>query len=192
MKINKYFTAKRNNQLRNLAIFYLSIFYGIERRQICRLRWSDIHFEKGEIYLGSDWRPLIDQMSRLLKELKVENTKKGYPGEFVFYINKKEKIYPITKDTINGIFSELEEIDKNDKVYTQYSPAKIRRALAAKLLDNMSLEDVMWFLSIEPQNLGKYLSYEEIREKAAKNVQDKKQTGKWHPMEELLDEVFIE
>lgn len=190
MEINKFFLRKKNHQLRNLTIFYLSVCYGIERRQICQLRWKDIRIEDGEITLENVKKPLLKPLVKLLKELRSENKDKGYPEEFVFYVNRNDKVYPITKDAVNNMFSSLTEIDRCDPVYTQYSPAKIRRTLARILLKKLPLEEVMYLLSIEAENLDKYLTSEEIYATAKENLDEKKSGDKWHPMEEVLKGVF--
>ncbi len=190
MEINKFFLRKKNHQLRNLTIFYLSVCYGIERRQICQLRWKDISIEEEEIALENVKKPMPKQLVKLLKELKSENEDKRYPEEFVFYVNRNGKAYPITKDAVNNMFSSLAEIDRCDAVYTQYSPAKIRRTLAGILLKTLSLEDVMYLLSIEAENLDKYLTSEEIYVKSKENLHKKKSRDSWHPMEEVLEGVF--
>lgn len=190
MKINEYFLSKKNHQIRNLTIFYLGICYGIERRQICQLCWKDIPFEKETITLGNIKKPLPKQLVKLLSDLRDENKKKGYPNDYVFYVYRNGKARPITKDAVNNMFSSLAEIDSSDPVYTQYSPAKIRRALAGILLKELPLEQVMYLLSIEAENLGRYLTSAEIFGKAEKKINTRKKSGPWHPMEEVLEGVF--
>lgn len=190
MKINEYFLGKKNYQKRNLTIFYLGICFGIERRQICQLRWENVSFNDETITLEKVKKPLPRQLVMLLRDLRDENMKKGYPEEYVFYVYRNGEAHPITKDAVNNMFSSLAQIDRSDPVYAQYSPAKIRRVLAGILLKDLPLEEVMYLLSIEAENLDRYLTSEEIFGKAEKNIDKRKSDGMWHPMEKVLEGVF--
>ena len=189
--INQFFARKQTHQLRNLTIFYLTICYGIGRRQICQLKWSDIKWSEREIVLDKIAKPMPKQLVSLLRELEEEHKDKGYPNENVFYVKRMGECYPITKDTINNLFSSLMEINPEDMVYTQYSPAKIRKTLAGILLKELSLQEVMCLLSIEAENLSRYLSTEEILADGKWRLDERKNRGnRWHPMEDVLDGVL--
>lgn len=191
-EINSFLRRKKNNQLRNLTIFYLAVCYGIERRQICQLQWSQVKWEEEEITLDNVSKPLPKQLMYLLKQLQCENKEKGYPDEFVFYRERNGKVSPITKDVVNRLFSSLTQIDKDDLVYTQYSPAKIRRTLAGILLKDLPLDEVMYLLSVEAENLGAYLTSEEIYAQAKIRLDEKKENmTNWHPMEKVLEGVLL-
>lgn len=192
-EINIFFQRKKKDQLRNLTIFYLAVCYGIERRQICQLQWSQVKWEKEEITLDNVNKPLPKQLLYLLKQLQCENKQKGYPDEFVFYTERNGKVSPITKDVVNRLFSSLTQIDKDDPIYTQYSLAKIRRTLAGILLKDLPLDEVMYLLSIEAENLGAYLTSEEIYVQAKIKLDEKKENmTNWHPMEKVLEGVFCD
>lgn len=192
IEINDFLQRKKKDKLRNLTIFYLAVCYGIERRQLCQLQWSQVKWEKEEIMLDNVSKPLPRQLLYLLKQLQCENKQKGYPDEFVFYTERNGKVSPITKDAVNRLFSSLTQIDKDDPVYTQYSPAKIRRTLAGILLKDLPLDEVMYLLSIEAENLGAYLTSEEIYAQAKKKLDKKREImTNWHPMEKVLEGVLL-
>lgn len=192
IEINDFLQRKKKDKLRNLTIFYLAVCYGIERRQLCQLLWSQVKWEEEEITLDNVSKPLPRQLLYLLKQLQCENKQKGYPDEFVFYTERNGKVSPVTKDAVNRLFSSLTQIDKDDPIYTQYSPAKIRRTLAGILLKDLPLEEVMYLLSIEAENLGAYLTSEEIYAQAKKKLDKKREImTNWHPMEKVLEGVLL-
>lgn len=192
IEINDFLQRKKKDKLRNLTIFYLAVCYGIERRQLCQLQWSQVKWEEEEITLDNVSKPLPRQLLYLLKQLQCENKQKGYPDEFVFYTERNGKVSPIAKDAVNRLFSSLTQIDKDDPVYTQYSPAKIRRTLAGILLKDLPLDEVMYLLSIEAENLGAYLTSEEIYAQAKKKLDKKREImTNWHPMEKVLEGVLL-
>ena len=190
-RIEEFLSRKQTYRIRNMTIFYLSIYYGIERRQICQLKWCDINFDRNTIVLDKLEKKMPKLLVQLLHELEIENIEKGYPKEYVFYAKRNNRYYPITRDIINKMFSSLTDIDPFDEVYTQYSPAKIRKTLAGICIKEASLEEVMFWLSIEPENLSRYLSAEEIFDAGKeKLVLREKEGKKLHPMEEIMDEIL--
>lgn len=46
IEINNFLQRKKKDKLRNLTIFYLAVCYGIERRQLCQLQWSQVKWEE--------------------------------------------------------------------------------------------------------------------------------------------------
>lgn len=141
--IDRYFKTHRNS-VRNRCIFHLLLYYGVERKNLAALKWSDFD----------------------LRELMQENEKEGFLQEYLFYGYNAQGAERLKDSSINEIFRKIADDSCADREAKQYSPQYIRKGLVRYLLEDKgcSLEEIMFWLDIDVENLKSYISNEELRQ----------------------------
>lgn len=173
-KVLNYF-KNSNNPARNISVFYLCIFYGITYNGICELKWDDIKFDKNVICIKKSWKPLIQTCKKMLLALEIENEDRNLPHEYVFYTHSKTPT-KFSRTTIDALFN-FNSMKNDDIIYRYYKPLFLKYCMAKYLFDNYySLEDIMFLLSIESENLSSYFSTDEIINRAKENKNGIKNT----------------
>lgn len=172
---------------RNLVIFYLCLCLGLERNKLCQLKWE--HRESDMIKIDGKDKIVPVYVNKLLDELYEENKKRNLPLDYIFYTFKGEKGVPIKPGTINDIFTNIGKIDLDNKIFSQYDPANIRKALAEYLFveQHMNLVEVMDLLDIDVNNVGRYITNEMID--TVLGFMDGSRDCKHNPVDDLIRKI---
>lgn len=163
-RIIKHITSQRNG-IRNKTIFLLLLCFGIERRKICELKWSDISANCVYIRIGSGkssrnmlMPEILQDSIRELKTIKVTN------AIYIFGNSRTQWLKPLPEGGINDVLDCIRNIDKNDEFYSDFSPADIRKWLFRFMVieKRLPLQDVIWTMNIPLCNIGNYIKDDEL------------------------------
>lgn len=181
--INDYL-INSHKSVRDLIIFLLCIYIGIERATISNFTWDMIDFNKEVIKIGSRELAIPDKLNSLLIQLKEENKTNKIKGNHLFYAYYNKKYNVLKDNSINQIFSKLNKIDEEDEKWADFSPQYIRNNLIKTLFENdYSIEEIAYLTGMDLANMSKIIGYEDICKKV--NPKRKKILPK-HPFHDLL------
>lgn len=163
---------------RNITIFLLSLYCGIQRSEIIKLKWSDII--DGNIIINSRKLKLPNAVSKhieILKDFKVENKIKI---DNVFVTKYRSQYLPASEVTI---YDDL----KISIGWKNCCPEKIATSLIPMLYKNgYSIEEIAYITGKNLANLEKIISYKDM----IKNIEiEKKRRSKKHPFADILGMV---
>lgn len=164
VRIIKHIERQRNG-VRNKAVFLILLCFGMERRRICELRWSDIGDNCRTIKIGNGNNsrfmvmPAILQNSmRELMAMKTNN------AEYIFGNSRTKWLKSLPEGGINGILESIKDIDRNDDFYNNFSPANFRKWLFRFMFieKRLPLQDILVTMNIPICNIGNYISDDEM------------------------------
>lgn len=149
------------------------------------LYFCDLVRYKMNGYRGSEssWRAYESTIKRFLLhmvearkqyDVNQENRTRNIPMDFMFYTYNGEHSEPVKYTTINEVFASIERIDLSNKVYGQYTPANIRKALAEYLFVEcgVDLAEVIDLLGIDVNNFSRYITNDMIQRALQKRARD--------------------
>lgn len=178
-----FFYHFKQNNLRNISIFFLSVFTGLDRSDILKLKWDHIKFQQKRIRIDKANIPVPERFISLMKLLKKESDSNDISIPNVFTAYHHGTYQPISISSINKIFSSLGEY--NGK-FSNYSSQYIRKSLANLLFQSgFSLEDIAYLMNIELRTFSKYFSPKILRELGEKRLKEK---ITMHPFYDILDQ----
>lgn len=162
----------QKHRTRNLVIFYLSLCLGLERKWLCGLKWEN--WVDGKLILNGREKIVPAYVNKLLMQLYQENQARNIPLDFMFYTYNGEHSEPVKYTTINEVFASIERIDLSNKVYSQYTPANIRKALAEYFFVECGFElaRVIDLLGIDANNFSRYITNDMIQRAVQKWASD--------------------
>ena len=159
-KAIKYLEAGRNG-LRDKSIFLILFYFGIERRNICMLRWNeDITNDCKMLKRGKREFIIPKYIQSSLKKLREEQ-----PLDAIYIFGSKRTRYmqPMREGGINEILAKLTDIDENDIFYKLLTPANIRKWMFKYLLkNNWPMQNIINHMNITIDNIGNFVTKDEI------------------------------
>lgn len=178
--------SQDRNGTRNITLLLMLMGMGIERRNVCTMRW-DYEITKDMTHIQMDFGPVVIPriLERYLKELRMEEPEDAV---YVFGNCKTNYIVPLREESINGMLTRINKTIKNHKGINMITPAGLRRWLFLHLLDmQFSLQEIMCMMNISVDNLGSYIDDMKLRDrgKLLINAWDR------HPMDEFFEGVKI-
>lgn len=178
------FLESNRNGVRNKTILLFLLAYGMERRRLCALRWTNVHFKSKLLRIGQKKYPMPDYLTEMLVRLREEGTS----GDYVFCGGDGKAL---SDGAVNTILSGIAKVDLDDGFYNQLTPANIRRYLAKYLLRHgYPLEKILYLMDIDGYKLESCLSKEEIEERFWEKWEEPAISPEsWHPMEAFLEQL---
>lgn len=178
--IIEYFDNEKIHSNRNVLLFYLLVYIGMEKSTIINLRMGDIDVHNGKYIKDAKDIELPSSFIKRFKQLKKENQQNK--TEYVFNTYNRGKYKKLSEGTINSLFIGLKD---QDEKYENVSPLSLRNALAEYLFDvGFSIEEICYLMNIKIGNILSYISEEKIMKEGKRrlNGQIKK-----HPFYYSLD-----
>ena len=173
------FDSDKTHSDRNVVLFYLLVYMGMEKSVILDLKWDDINEKSGKYIRDGFNIKLPPHFIERFKQLKEQEKKNGMTSVFTT-LYKGEYKNP-SASTINCLFKSLKE---SDEKYKDISPLNIRNALATFLFrSGYSLEEICYLMNIKVSNILNYISEEEIRTMGAQRLAE---DIKKHPFYNIL------
>jgi len=170
---------KTRQSSRNTAIYTLCAYLGYERNEICSLKWEDVH-EYAEIpYIenGNRQIPLCKELVNCFSNLREENSEKEKKGDkipqvFTSYFRGKYK--RIAPTSVNDIFEKLKNIGLgNSEKWNRICPQLLRYNLIPQMYKKgFSIEEIIYVTGIDIENIGKYITNEDIMSRLSTNQKD--------------------
>ena len=129
VRIIKHIERQRNG-VRNKAVFLILLCFGMERRRICELRWSDIGDNCQTIKIGNGNNSRFMAMPEILRNsIRELMAMKTNNAEYIFGNSRTQWLKPLPEGGINGILESIKNIDREDRFYNNFSPANFRKWL---------------------------------------------------------------
>lgn len=187
-KILEYIYS-HNNSDRNIVIFLLCAYYGIERSCVDNLKLEQIDMEQGIIKFGKTTIKINSLMLLCLNNImKKQNIKKK--NEFVLLKCCKNSFEKATFGIINLVFNDLQNIDKLDKTWKCFSPQYVRDCLIKEMFKSGYLiEQIVYETNLNLPKLSSYISHEDIF-KQGKQRANNKIPKPVHPYENVVNNFF--
>lgn len=168
-RIIDYFNEKKKTKQRTL--FLLLLYFGIERRRLCELKWEDFSKDLKWFYLEKERRVKVPQILKdSLLKLREEE-----PRDAIYILGNvhSQNIKPISVNNINDMMSCIEKIDLQDDFYRKMTASNIRKWLFTYLLkQGYPLQDVLKRMNIPIANIGNYVNDEELWEYTSQNFEN--------------------
>ena len=96
----------------------------MERRRICELRWSDIGDNCQTIKIGNGNNSRFMVMPAILRNsIRELLAMKTNNAEYIFGNSRTQWLKPLPEGGINGILESIENIEREDRFYNNFSPA---------------------------------------------------------------------
>ena len=156
---------KQRNGVRNKAVFLILLCFGMERRRICELRWSDIGDNCQTIKIGNGNNSRFMVMPAILRNsIRELMAMKTNNAEYIFGNSRTQWLKPLPEGGINGILESIKNIDREDRFYNNFSPANFRKWLFRFMfLENkLPLQDILVTMNIPICNIVNYISDDEM------------------------------
>lgn len=187
-KILEYIYS-RNNSDRNIVIFMLCAYYGIERSDVDNLKWEQIDMQRGTIKFDKRIIKMDNLMMLCLNNIqKTQNNKKKI--EYVLLKRDKNIYKKATVGVINFVFDDLQHIDENDVIWKHFSPQYVRDCLIKEMFNiGYSIEQIVYETNLNLFNISSYLSYEDIL-KRGKERANNKIFKPSHPYENVVNDFY--
>lgn len=164
VRIIKHIERQRNG-VRNKAVFLILLCFGMERRRICELRWSDIGDNCQTIKIGNGNNSRFMVMPEILRNsIRELMAMKTNNAEYIFGNSRTQWLKPLPEGGINGILESIKNIDREDRFYNNFSPANFRKWLFRFMfLENkLPLQDILVTMNIPICNIVNYISDDEM------------------------------
>lgn len=187
-KILEYIYSRNNND-RNIVIFMLCAYYGIERSDVDNLKWEQIDMQRGTIKFDKRIIKMNNLMILCLNNIqKNQNGKKK--NEYVLLKRDRNIYKKATVGIINFVFDDLQHIDESDVTWKQFSPQYVRDCLIKEMFKTgYSIEQIVYETNLNLFNISSYLSYEDIL-KRGKERTNNKIFKPSHPYENVVNEFY--
>ena len=178
------FLESNRNGVRNKTILLFFLAYGMERRKLCALKWTNVYFKSKLLRIGQKKYLMPDYLIEMLVRLREEGTS----GDYVFCGSDGKAL---SDGAVNTILSGIAKVDLDDGFYNQLTPANIRRYLAKYLLRHgYPLEKILYMMDIYGYKLESCLSKEEIEERFWEKWEEPAiSLETWHPMEAFWEQL---
>lgn len=154
--------------IRNITIFTLCAYLGLERNVISSLNWNNIELyglettsflviDKKKIPLNS----FLVTCLTLLKKQSVAKLGTINGNDPVFLSSHKKRL---RANGINDIFEIFRNLaDDTDSKWYKLTPSMLRFSLIEKLYKNgYSIDEIIYITGIEPQNIHNYIQYDKV------------------------------
>lgn len=188
--------SNKKNRNRNLVIFYLLLYMGIEKSNLLELKWGQVHLEvkekRGTItLLNGQLVEIPAKLVILLQGLKKER-EDVKDSDYVITTYRNGNYSAMNAGTINGMFIKLKNYEKE---YEVFSPQYIRSSLPGVLLDaGFSIEEICSLMNIKISNILNYLPEKKILEKGKDKLDQRLKNGSMlnHPLVEVMDQYIAQ
>jgi integrase/recombinase XerD len=181
--IINYF-KQNDKSVRDLVIFMLCVYIGLERSTISSIKWEMFDFSKRIMKIDRREIPISTQLYTLLKELEKENKESKIKGNYLFYTYYGKRYNILKENSINQIFKRIEKIDESDARWKEFSPQYIRNNLIRMLFENdYSIDEISYITGMDLANISNIISFRDICKKVntRRNIIMKK-----HPFNDFL------
>lgn len=184
-----YYYSHRNNY-RNILVFLLCAYYGIERSEILTLSWSNIDLQKSTLTINDREYKLNNLSLLCLNKMKRNQSSKAKCGTVIFIKSGKE-IKSANAHTINDIFDSLGKIKDGDINWENFCPKYVKKCLAEQMFSNgFSLEEIIYYLNIKVKSIGDYIQEETIISEGMNRFNSPAKKPK-HPFEQTCEEFYL-
>lgn len=179
------------NPYRNLAIFTLCAYYGLERSEVHNLKWENINLDKDFIVCNNrQLNNICPLLKKSLLKLQQEKKENKIKSEYIFMVYYSGKYSHCKQEVINAVFSCLSDIDTTNEMWKMFSPNYVRKYLVLSLFKSgYSIEQIIYLIDIETKNIENYIPRTTILSQGEKKTK-KKIINVKHPFEDVFNKFY--
>lgn len=192
-KLNAVFRRlqKGQNPERNQILLLLMFSYGMERKQLCTLRWDE-HFKlesisESKVKIADEWFPVPSILAQKLINMKAQLSPKA---KYVIGNNYTKNEKQLSEEGINAMLFSI--MNRKDSTYSdrKITVGNIRRWLFKYLMDKgYNLVAVMHMMNVSIGNLKNYIDEKGFHMLSRENVKGIGENS-IHPMEMFINEIY--
>ena len=188
-KILEHISSDKNCY-RNMTVFLLCAYYGLERSEVNNLVWDNIDMNRGKITLDDRSYNMDSLIKMCLEKLHLEKTKHKSKHDYVITTYCNKKIRKANSGTINLVFDSFKNIDNNDAAWCDFSPQYARECLIRTMFEKgYSLEQIAAYIGVDVTRVINYIPNETIVTEGRKRlVKGIKQVV--HPYKEVVEAFY--
>ena len=152
---------------RNLAIFALCAYLGLERKTIYNLNWENIvEYDKEYPHIIIENRkiPICNLLTNYFSDLRNQNNIDIHTQPHLPVFTSGRFGNRLSESAINDVFDSFKKLSKepNDK-WSKMCPQILRFTLIEELFQcGFSIEEIIYITGIDINNIGKYISNADI------------------------------
>lgn len=177
------YLEKGRNGLRDKNVFLMLFYFGIERRNLCTLKWNEDVTNDCKILKRGGREFIIPEcIQRNLKKMRGEQP---IDAIYVFGSKMTRYIQPMRESGVNDILGKLVYIDESDIFYKLLTPANIRKWVFKYLLkNNWPMQNIIIHMNIPIENIGNFVTKDEMWEYRIKN-----EPAKENPLDKFIENI---
>lgn len=186
-KIIYFLEHYKSNRLRDLTIFLLCLYMGLERSELHSLSFEMIDFNKNTIKIKNRLIPLPNKIISNLIKLKdmYSNLLKPKKPKNLFYCYRKGIYKASSEGVLNDTFKKIKDIDINTEYWSYFSPQYIRNSLIPQLFNSgYAIEEISYLTGMDLPYISKLIPYNDL----CKNINlSGEHPKRRHPYSKFLD-----
>lgn len=188
-KILKYIYTNKNSY-RNMTIFLLCAYYGLERSEVNELVWDNVDINKGKFTINDRSYKLDSLLKMCLKNIYAEKVKLKSKHNYVITTYSNKKYRKANSSTINAVFDSFENIDSNDTTWCDFSPQYTRECLIRTMFESgYSLEQLAAYIGVDVTRIISYIPTEIIVSEGTKRL-NKGNKRVVHPYKDVVEKFY--
>lgn len=186
-KIIYFLEHYKSNRLRDLTIFLLCLYIGLERSELHDLTFDMVDFQNNTIKIKNRIIPLPNKIITNIKNLKCMYSKLLNPikPKSLFYCYRQNQYKPLSESVLNDTFKKIKDIDINTEYWSYFSPQYIRNSLIPQLFKSgYAIEEISYLTGMDLPYISKLIPYDDLCKKI--NLSND-HTKRKHPYSKFLD-----
>lgn len=184
-KIIYFLEHYKSNRLRDLTIFLLCLYIGLERSELHDLTFDMVDFKTNTLRIKNRIIPLPNKIIINLKELQDYYLNLRFKPKSLFYCYRQGKYKPLSESVLNDTFKKIKDIDINTEYWTYFSPQYIRNSLIPQLFNSgYAVEEIAYLTGMDLPYISKLIPYNDLCKNI--NLSDGHPKRK-HPYSKFLD-----
>lgn len=186
-KIIYFLEHYKSNRLRDLTIFLLCLYIGLERSELHDLTFDMVDFQNNTIKIKNRIIPLPNKIILNIKSLQNMYSEflKPQKPKSLFYCYRQNQYKPLSESVLNDTFKKIKDIDINTEYWSYFSPQYIRNSLIPQLFNSgYAIEEIAYLTGMDLPYISKLIPYTDLCKKIILNDAHPKRK---HPYSKFLD-----
>ena len=190
-RILRYIYANKNCY-RNMTIFLLCAYYGMERSEVNELVWDNVDIKKEKLNVNDRSYKMDCLLKMCLEKIYAEKVMNKSKHNYVITTYNNKKCRKANSSTINAVFDSFKSIDSKDTTWCDFSPQYTRECLIRTMFESgYSLEQLAAYIGVDVTRIISYIPSEIIISEGRKRLtKGNKQVV--HPYKEVVEKFYTE
>ncbi len=190
-QILDFLWSYKSNTYRNIVIFLLCSYYGLDRSDVLNLSWSEnIRLDDNKIILNNRSLPMMPLITYCLDKMYKEQNSHKRKSKYVIVSIHENKASKPNESLINSVFDLLTKIDSEDTTWSVFSPQYVKMKLPIRMFESgYTIEEIIYYLGIDIKLITNYIPLETIISEGKKRL-SKTINPPIHPFKRVTDEFL--
>lgn len=179
---------------RDMAVFLLCSYYGLERILVNSLKWNNIDTNKRTMTIENRIYEINDLLNLSLNELQKEKKKNKNRSEYVITASYHDRgCDKVNETTINRWFDKLKKIDADNDMWSDFSPQYVRKCLIFRMFEaGFSIEQIAYYTGLDLIKLANYIPIDVLFDEGKKRLKKGIKQKARHPFESVVNDFYEE